>query len=111
ELVVALDVHELEVGERGLVERAPVDDPVVAVDPALPVEAGEEAHHRARVLVFHGEAFAPVVEGGADAPELGHDRAPVEVEPLPDALFERLATDLPAGCSLADEVLLDRVLR
>jgi hypothetical protein len=104
-------VHELEVGERGLVEGAPVDDPVVAVDPALPVKVDEETHHRARVLVVHGEAFAPVVERGADAPELGHDRAPVEAQPLPDALFEGLAADFPAGCSLADEVLLDRVLR
>ncbi len=48
ERVVDLDVDELEVGERGLVERAPVDDPVGPVDPALAVEVDEEAHDRAR---------------------------------------------------------------
>ena len=62
QLVVRLDVVELEIGEGALVERAPVDDPVVAVDPATLVQVHEETHHGARVVVVEREALAPVVE-------------------------------------------------
>ena len=110
ELVARLHVHELEVGERGLVEGAPVDDPVVPVDPALLVEVDEEAQDGAGVALVHGEALAPVVERGADAPELGHDLAAVLVQPLPDARLEGLAPELLAAAALGRQVLLDRVL-
>ncbi len=109
--VVHLLVHELEVGERRLVERAPVDDPVRPVDPPPAVEVHEEAHHRAHVLVVHREALAPVVHRGAHAPELPHDRAAVLAQPVPDHLHERLAAELLPGLALGRQVLLDRVLR
>ncbi len=111
ERVVHVHVHQLEIGEGRLVERAPVDDPVVAVDPALLVQVDEEAHDRADVVVVHREALPAVVERGADAPELGHDRAPVEPEPFPDARLEGLAAEVVPCLPLAGEVLLDRVLR
>ena len=41
-----LDVLDLEVRDRRLVVRAPVDDPVRAVDPARFPETDEERHHR-----------------------------------------------------------------
>ena len=78
ELVVHLDVVELEVGERAQVERAPVDDAVVAVEPAALPEVDEELQHGADVAVVHREALAPVVHRRAHAPELRHDRPPVE---------------------------------
>jgi hypothetical protein len=62
ERVVDLDVGKLEIRERGQVKRAPVDDPVRAVDPALVPEVDEEPHHGADVGVVHREALAPVVE-------------------------------------------------
>ena len=111
ERVVDVHVDQLEIGERRLVERAPVDDPVRLEDPALLVQMDEEAHDRADVVVVHREALAPVVERGADAPELGHDRAPVKPEPFPDSRLEGLAAEVVARLSLAGEVLLDRVLR
>ena len=62
ECVVDVDVRELEIGERRQVERAPVDDPVRAIDPALAVQVHEEAHDGAHVRLVHREALAPVVE-------------------------------------------------
>ena len=111
ELVVRLDVVQLEIGERALVVRAPVDDAVVAVEVALFPEVDEVAQNGAHVALVHREALAPVVHRRAHAPELGHDRAAVLAKPFPDACFERLATQLLAGRSLALEVLLDHALR
>ena len=75
ERVVHVDVLDLEVRDRRLVERAPVDDPLGAVDPAPVPEMDEEAHDRLDVEVVHCEALAAVVERGAEAAELAHDRA------------------------------------
>jgi hypothetical protein len=110
ELVVHLLVDELQVREGSLVEGAPVDDPVRAVDPALPIEVDEEAHDRAHVFVVHREALAPVVHRRAHPAELAHDRPAVLVEPVPDDLLERLAPDLLARLPLRGQVLLDGVL-
>ena len=111
ERVVDVDVSELQVGERRLVVRAPVDDPVGAVDPVLAVEVHEEAHHRADVVVVHREALTTVVQRSADPAELKHDLAAVLAQPFPDTSLERLAAQLlPAG-ALACEMLLDGVLR
>ncbi len=111
ERVVHVDVHELEIGEGRLVVRAPVDDPVVAVDPAALVEVDEPPHDGADVAVVHREADAPVVHRRAHAAELVDDVAAVLVEPLPHARDERVAADLLAARPLALERLLDDVLR
>ena len=111
ERVVHVDVLDLEVGDRRLVERAPVDDPLGAVDPAPVPEVDEEAHHRLDVGVVHREALAAVVERGAEAAELAHDRAAGLLEVAPDALDERLAAELLARRPLLRELLLDDVLR
>ena len=76
ELVVDLDVVKLEIRERAEVERAPVDDAVVAVEPAALPKVDEELQHRADIAVVHREALAPIVHRGAHAPELPHDRLP-----------------------------------
>jgi hypothetical protein len=104
-------VRDLEVGERCLVERAPIDDPVRAVDPTFAVEMHEEVHDRAHVGVVHREALAPVVHRSADAPELKHDLAAVLPQPLPDELYEGLAAEILTGLPLLGEMLLDCVLR
>ncbi len=77
--VVHVDVCHLEVGQRRQMERAPVDDPVGAVDPPLVPQVDEEPHHRSYVGVVHREPLAAVVERGADAAELHHDLAAVFV--------------------------------
>ena len=111
ERVVHLLVHDLEVGDRRLVERAPVDDAVRAVDPAAIPEPDEERHHRADVVVVHREPLARVVERAAEAAVLAHDRAAGLLEPLPRALDERLAPEVLSREALLRELLLDDVLR
>ncbi len=104
-------VDDLEVGDGGLVEGAPVDDAVRAIDPAAPPEVHEEAHDGLDVGVVHGEALALVVERGTEAAVLAHDRAARLLEVAPHPLDEGLPSDLLAGRALADELLLDHVLR
>ena len=108
--VVDVLVRDLEVGEGRLVERAPVDDPVRPVDPALPVEMDEVAHDRAHVRVVHREALAAVVERGAGPAELEHDLAAVLAQPLPDARLERLPAEVLPRLPLGREMFLDGVL-
>ena len=110
ERVVHVDVLDLEVGDRRLVERAPVDDPLGAIDPPPLPEVDEEAHHRLDVGVVHREALAAVVERGAEAAELAHDRPAGLLEVAPDPLDERLAAELLARRPLLRELLLDDVL-
>src|SRR5205823_920278 len=109
--VVDLEVRELEIRERGEVERAPVDDAIRAVEPALVPEVDEEPHDGADVGVVHREALATVVERGADTAELEHDLAAVLAQPVPDERDERLAAEVLARLALRGQVLLDRILR
>ena len=108
ERVVCLIVLDLEVGERRLVARAPVDDPVALVDPALLVEVDEPAHDRAVVIGVHREALAPVVEGGAEQPELGHDLAAVALEPLLRIGLEALPAQVALGLPFLRQLAADR---
>ncbi len=109
--VVHVLVHHLEVRDRGLMERAPVDDPVRAVDPAAVPQPDEEGHHRADVCIVHREPLARVVERAPESPVLAHDRPARLLEPLPRELDERLATDVLSRAPLLRELLLDDVLR
>jgi hypothetical protein len=102
---------DLEVGDRGLVERAPVDDAVVPVDPAALPQAHEVRHHRPDVVVVQREPLARVVERGAEAAELTHDRAAGLLEPFPRPRDERLPAEVVARETLLREHLLDDVLR
>ena len=110
ERVVHLDVLDLEIRDRRLVVRAPVDDAVRAVDPARLPEPDEERHHRLDVRVVHREPLARVVERRAEAAVLAHDRPPRRGEPAPRPLEEGVAPDLLARRALRDELLLDHVL-
>ena len=108
ERVVFVLVLDLEVRQRGLVARAPVDDPVRAVDPAALVEVDEPAHDGAVVALVHREARAPVVERGAELAELAHDRAAVALEPLLDVGVEALAAEVALAPTLLRERAADR---
>ncbi len=90
--------------------RAPVDDPVRAVDPAVVPQPHEEREHRSDVGLVEREPLTLVVHRRAQAPELTHDRATGRLQPLPGALDERLAPEIVAGQPLSRELLLDDVL-
>jgi hypothetical protein len=74
EAALYLDLHDLEVGDRGLEARVPVHEALVAVDEPVAVELDEDLDHRARQALVHGEPLARPVAGGAEAAELSEDR-------------------------------------
>ena len=86
-----LDLDDLEIGDRGLELRVPVDQPLVLVDEPLAIELDEHLGDRARQALVEGEALAAPVAGGAEALELLNDRAARFRLPRPDPLEERLA--------------------
>ena len=108
ERVVLVLVLDLEVRQRGPVARAPVDDPIRAVDPAALVEVDEPAHDGAVVALIHREPRAPVVERGAELAELAHDRAAVALEPLLDVGVEAVAAEVALAPTLLRERAADR---
>ena len=93
ERVGLLAVLHLEVRDRRLRARIPVDEVVVAVDEALAVQRDEDLEHRARVTLVEREALVVVVERRAEALELLDDLPAVALPPRPHALDERLASE------------------
>ena len=91
--VLHLPLLDLEIGDRRAQHRVPVDQALVAIDQALPVEADEDLDHRPAQAFVHGKALARPVGRGAEAAELTPDRAARFGLPGPDPLDERLAAE------------------
>ena len=62
-----LALDDLQVGDRGAQRRVPIDEALVPVDQALPVEGDEDLDHRPAQPFVHGEAVARPVGRGAEA--------------------------------------------
>jgi hypothetical protein len=92
--VLDLAVLDLEVGDRRVRARIPVDHVVVAIDVALVEELLEDAVDGLDVAVVQGEALALVVAGGAEPLVLLDDPRAVLLTPLPDPLDELLAAEV-----------------
>ena len=92
ESALGLDLHHLQVRDRGLELRVPVDEALVLVDEPLAIELHEHLGDRARQALVERKALAAPVAGSAEALELGHDRPARFRLPRPDALDERLAS-------------------
>ena len=107
-----LDLHHLKVRDRGLELGVPVDEALVLVNKPLAIELNEHLGDRARKSLIEREPFAAPVAGGAEALELGHDRAARFRLPRPDAFDERLASHRAAVRLLPlHELALDHHLR
>ena len=112
ELSARLDLHDFEIGNRGLEFRVPVDEALVLVDQPLVVELHENLHDGLRQALVHREAFAAPVAGRAEALQLIDDGAAGLVLPRPDALQEFLAAKLaPRRLLVGGELALDDHLR
>ncbi len=112
ERALGLDLHDLEIRDRGLKLGVPVDEPLVLVNEPLAIELDEHLGDRARQALVEREALAAPVAGGAEALELGHDRAAQFRLPRPDPLDERLASHGAAVRLLPlHELALDHHLR
>jgi len=108
QVAVLLLAHYLEIGDRGLQHRVPVDQLLAAVDVALLVQAHEGLDYGLRGHRVHGEHAARPVAGAAEAAHLPLDGAAGLLLPLPDLLDELLAAEAVAGLALAREVQVAR---
>ncbi len=111
ERVLDAPLLDLEVRDRRAQARVPVDHVVVAVDEPLLVQVHEHPRDRLDVVGVHREALVLVVERRAQLAELARDIAAVLLDPLPDALDERLAADVVPRDALRLELLLHHPLR
>jgi hypothetical protein len=94
DLTLRLLVLDLEIGERREAARAPVDEPLGAIDQPLVIETHEGFAHRHREPLVHGEARAIPIEGRAHDLELLVDAVAVLLLPRPDAREKFLAAEI-----------------
>ena len=65
EMACLLLIHHLRVGNGGVADRTPVDDPAALVDPALFMHLAEHFRNGLIAALVHGEALSVPVAGGA----------------------------------------------
>ncbi len=94
-LALDLDLLDLEVRNRRLQLRIPVDQPLVLVDQPGAVEIDEDLHNGLRQALVHREALAAPVSRATEALELVDDLAAGLGLPCPDLFDERLPPDRP----------------
>ena len=94
ERALALLVLHLQVRERGVTRRAPIDELGGAVDEALLVQAHEDLLHRERGAFIEREPLAAPIERRAERIVLLLNPLAVPALPLPDALHELLASEV-----------------
>ena len=90
-------VVDFEVGQSGAAADAPVDHPLAAVDEALVVEVLEGGADGPAWSRVEREREAVPIARGAEAADLVVDDVAVLVDPLPDAVEERLAPEVVPG--------------
>ena len=106
-VTVDLGALDLEVRDRGLEMRVPVDQPLAAVDQPLVVHIHEDLDDGIVEIAFlalgrtggagHSESVAGPVAGGAQTAQLVDDRAAGFLLLLPDLSGERLAAQFTAA--------------
>ena len=111
ELALLLLAVDLEVRHGGAELGIPVDEPLAAVDEAVLVQADERLEHGGRQAVVHREPLARPVGRSAEAAHLLRDRGAGLFLPRPDALDERLASEVVARLAFGLQSLLDDDLR
>ena len=107
EMAVDLALFDLQVRDRGVEFRVPVDQPLVAVDQAFLVELHEDAQHGAGQALVHGEALARPVAGRAQPAQLLQDRAAGFLPPGPDLFDEGFAADRPGVAVLLRDAAVE----
>ena len=110
QVAVNLALLHLQIGNRGVQQRVPVDQPLVAVDQPLLVEIDEHLAHRRRQALVHGEPFPRPVAGCAQAAELAGDGAAGFRLPLPHPFDEALPAQVVTGQAVLVHLPLDHHL-
>ena len=93
EVSFLLLIFHFRVRNRALAARAPVDQPVAAVNQPLFVQADEHLTHCLGAALVHREALAAPVAADAHAALLGDDASAVLFLPLPRAVEEALSAE------------------
>ncbi len=110
QLAVVVCVLHLDVGQRGETARAPVDDPLGAVDQPVVVQPLEHRADSPGQSLVHGEPLAGPVDRVAEPAHLAEDLPPELGLPLPHPLHERVPAEVVAGQALLGELAFDDVL-
>ena len=98
--------EHLQVRDRRVQHRVPVDQALSPVDQALLIEPDEDLADRRRESLVHGEALVSPVQGGPQAPELAGDVSTGLGLPLPDARDEGIPAQVVAGLALGLQLTL-----
>ena len=105
EETVLLFIFNFRVGQRRLAFRAPINDPIAAVDQPFVIKLTEHFDDRAVAAFVHREAFTLPVAGGAQFSELLHDRFTVVLSPLPCPRQKILSANIFFGQALFSHLL------
>ena len=100
ELALDVGVADLDVADRGLEHRRPVDETLSLVDQPVVVHLLEDGLDCSGQAPVHGEAFTGPVDAVAESAHLLPDVAADLGLLLPDPLDEGIATEIVAGESL-----------
>ncbi len=104
-------VVHLDVGDRRVAARAPVDDAVAAVDQALFVEGDEDLADGSGEPVVEREPFSGPIAGEAEAAQLVQDLAAGLLLPGPHLLHESIPAQVVSAETLDRQLLFHPVLR
>ena len=110
ELALDVGVADLDVADRGLEHRRPVDETLGLIDQPVVVHLLEHGLDCPGQALVHGEAFTGPVDAVAESAHLLTDVAADLGLLLPDPLDEGIATEIVAGESLGSEFALDHGL-
>src|SRR5271166_5211983 len=98
ERAATFDLNDLQIRNRGLELRVPVDQPLVLIDEALAIKLDEHLGHGPRQTLIEGKSLPAPVARSAEALQLLNDRPARLGLPRPDALEKGLpAHRLPVG--------------
>src|SRR5690348_6799155 len=103
-------VDRLEIGNRGLAARAPVDDVLATVDQTFVPEMNEILAHGTGETGVQSEPLAGPIDACAFAPDLRLDASAVLFFPLPDAALKFFAAEILAFDAFGGQLALDNHL-
>src|SRR5690349_19312841 len=103
-------VDRLEIGNRGLAARAPIDDVLATVDQTFGPEMNEVLAHGTGKTGVQREPLARPIDTCAFAPDLRLDASAVLFFPLPDAALEFFAAEILAFDAFGGQLALDNHL-
>src|SRR5271163_1791080 len=94
QLAFDVDIVDLEVRDRSLKYRRPVDQPLGLIDQTGVVEPLEDRPHRPRQTIVHGESLEAPVHAVTEPAHLAANRTAGLTLPVPDLLYEQLPAEV-----------------